>query len=655
MLVAMRNLNMGKRALLKRVIIALSTFLCVEIGFFIYQINFGTIGYVRNLDLGNKYLLSEDYESAISAFSKAIEIDGMNAEAYIGRGDAYKANGDYVSAWSDYEKAEEISGDTTILSEKIGPTEIAIVSGNGDGIDGAVVQLEGDSHTYELTTDNSGHISTVLFPEKYDVQITKEKYSAVQTELSVEKGGVIIDPIQLAVDGQLMNMGLETDAELATYAESMSYLYGMSCQFDYRKGEMSVEDLDTNKLLGYRIDDYDEDGRLELLVVGLDPDYSIRFDIYENENGEVVLTDTTNIEIDSVYGKVTLPFGKQNSDTTCGLLSCFVRKEGHKIYVQSSYATDIFVDGKTTLIAALEYRNKEFSDYQLCYDDGSSIENSFEKHNEELVTMGVPEPNFDNIFNKMEPLYIFFTDDIYEICHVEQYSMSSRKDYANGGRVLEVYVQNDFADSDELFDSAVSEEKRKAKSALKELYADTIWQYDEIARAALVNSGREDDQERCTYYTLADIDDNGVDELILRYEYPREVALMTSGDSGYGESVAIYTIKDGDVIKVLSNGERMVVSTFVHDGFVRIYKGDNLINKGFAREPMDAAFYKYENGVLADEPVLKLCISFDSTGDFWMVNDERTTQEECFSKYDEATNGGYGYRMFRYDKSEFAS
>lgn len=67
----------------------------------------------------------------------------------------------------------------------------------GEGIDEAIVYLEGPSHSYELTTDYSGHISTVLFPEKYDAWITKDQYSTVYTELSAEKGGVVVDQIQL--------------------------------------------------------------------------------------------------------------------------------------------------------------------------------------------------------------------------------------------------------------------------------------------------------------------------------------------------------------------------------------------------------------------------------------------------------------------------
>ena len=186
-----------KRKSLKHIILALSAFLCVEIGLLIYQINSGTTAYARNLDLGNKYLLSEDYDNAISAFSKAIEIDAMSADAYIGRGDAYRAKGDYVSAWEDYEKAEEISGDTSILGKKIGLTEITVISEDGKAVDDVAIVLTGKEHSYNLTTDENGHVSEVLFPEKYNVEITKENYEPAKIELSAEKGGSSVGQIQL--------------------------------------------------------------------------------------------------------------------------------------------------------------------------------------------------------------------------------------------------------------------------------------------------------------------------------------------------------------------------------------------------------------------------------------------------------------------------
>lgn len=162
-----------------------------------YKINSGTNAFARNLDLGNKYLLSEDYDSAISAFSKAIEIDSMNADAYIGRGDAYKAKGDYASAWEDYEKAQELSGNPDLIRDKIGLTEISIVSEDGSGVDGASVKLSGSDHSYEFVTNSSGRISEVIFPEKYKMEVVKDKFDPVESELSAEGGGAEIGQIQL--------------------------------------------------------------------------------------------------------------------------------------------------------------------------------------------------------------------------------------------------------------------------------------------------------------------------------------------------------------------------------------------------------------------------------------------------------------------------
>ena len=61
----------------------------------------------EQLDLGMKYLEELDYEQAILAFTKAIEIDPKQAEAYIARGGAYIASGEtadnLAAALADYE------------------------------------------------------------------------------------------------------------------------------------------------------------------------------------------------------------------------------------------------------------------------------------------------------------------------------------------------------------------------------------------------------------------------------------------------------------------------------------------------------------------------------------------------------------------------
>ncbi len=59
-------------------------------------------------ELGIRYLSEGNYEEAIIAFTAAIEIDPMRAEAYIGRGDAYFQSGQLDNAEADYRKAMEL-------------------------------------------------------------------------------------------------------------------------------------------------------------------------------------------------------------------------------------------------------------------------------------------------------------------------------------------------------------------------------------------------------------------------------------------------------------------------------------------------------------------------------------------------------------------
>ena len=255
--------KMSARQKLKRVIAVLGALLCVEIGFLAYQMNDSAGRVSRNLDLGNKYLLAEDYDSAISAFSKAIEIDSMNADAYIGRGDAYKAKEDYANAWADYEKAQELSGDTDILRNKIGATEITVVAPNGSGVDGAAVQLIGSDHSYDFVTDSTGQISEVIFPEKYSVEINKESFETAKTELSAESGGIAVGQIKL--------------------------------KSVYEKAIADYKSFISSKNNSYKIYDIDKDGYPELFFSELHYQEREAFtDIYTYSDGEFTLLDRTH-------------------------------------------------------------------------------------------------------------------------------------------------------------------------------------------------------------------------------------------------------------------------------------------------------------------------------------------------------------------------
>lgn len=176
-----------------------------------------------------------------------------------------------------------------------------------------------------------------------------------------------------------------------------------------------------------------------------------------------------------------------------------------------------------------------------------------------------------------------------------------------------------------------------AKKEQHKLYDLTIKEYDRKMRQYGVRYG---ESGRATYYAYADIDKNGIDELILRYDSLQQSSHNTNVDTGYGESTYIYTIKNGKVKTVLSSGE---FDPRRHSNFVQIYQGSNLINRGFSHMPVDHVFYRYKDGILSSKATLQLV-----GGGMWRVNNRRVSVQEWKKKYNKATNGGVGYPMSRY-------
>ena len=63
------------------------------------------------LSTAQKYLVEMDYERAIAEFNKVIELDPMNADAYLGLAEAYEKSGDVDKAVETLEKGFELTGD----------------------------------------------------------------------------------------------------------------------------------------------------------------------------------------------------------------------------------------------------------------------------------------------------------------------------------------------------------------------------------------------------------------------------------------------------------------------------------------------------------------------------------------------------------------
>lgn len=85
----------------------------------------------RQLELGQKYLEEMNYEEAVVAFNNVIEIDPLNADAYLGLVEVYIRTGDFETALAYAQKGYDLTGDER-LKEKIGMIESGnITASNG--------------------------------------------------------------------------------------------------------------------------------------------------------------------------------------------------------------------------------------------------------------------------------------------------------------------------------------------------------------------------------------------------------------------------------------------------------------------------------------------------------------------------------------------
>lgn len=98
------------------IVIVIAIAIAIIAGFCIYNTPENRL--TRALDLGQKYLLEEDYEQAVVEFNKAIEIDPMSAYAYLGAAEAYIGLGDLESAKETVEHGLEAVADSR-LEEKL--------------------------------------------------------------------------------------------------------------------------------------------------------------------------------------------------------------------------------------------------------------------------------------------------------------------------------------------------------------------------------------------------------------------------------------------------------------------------------------------------------------------------------------------------------
>lgn len=128
----------------------------------------------EQLDLGAKYLEEMDYEQALVAFHAALEIEPMNADAYLGIVEVYIRTNEFETALEYAKEGYEVTGDER-LKEKIDMIESGdIFASNGwcmkmSGYDGQGNLVFWHEYTYNL----QGQQASVA---KFNAQGVQEQY-----------------------------------------------------------------------------------------------------------------------------------------------------------------------------------------------------------------------------------------------------------------------------------------------------------------------------------------------------------------------------------------------------------------------------------------------------------------------------------------------
>lgn len=102
----------------KKIILSAGILLLAVIGAMIAFRGGSSKNLAAQLDLGNRYLEDMDYEQAVVAFTKAIQIDPMSVEAHLGLVEAYIRSGEFEEALEAAKKGYELTKDAR-LKEKV--------------------------------------------------------------------------------------------------------------------------------------------------------------------------------------------------------------------------------------------------------------------------------------------------------------------------------------------------------------------------------------------------------------------------------------------------------------------------------------------------------------------------------------------------------
>ncbi len=166
----------------------IAVLLAVAVGIGVYNAPANRLG--RHLELANKYLLEMKYEQAIVEFDKAIAIDPMSVEAYLGKAEAYVDLDDIFMAIETLETGFDRSQGNADIKQKLVKLYFVVIEEKSQNAD-YEEELKIYDRLLELVPDEEqmidglceclkAYIEILLEQERYDeIRALAEKYRSV--------------------------------------------------------------------------------------------------------------------------------------------------------------------------------------------------------------------------------------------------------------------------------------------------------------------------------------------------------------------------------------------------------------------------------------------------------------------------------------------
>ena len=202
----------------------------------------------RQLDLGNRYLEEQNYEQAIVEFDKAIKIDPMSVEAYLGKAQAYVDLGDIDMTLQTLEEGLERTGNEQIKDRLVEcylnqANEYTRKTDYKKALEIYDRLLELDSENIQVDSDLGncllGYLNLLIEQGRYDeVRVIIEKYKDKASGIDFQDILAYIEELEQKTISEQSSADIEIQYDQVTVQENSSNDEGLKLEEAFKLLEL---------------------------------------------------------------------------------------------------------------------------------------------------------------------------------------------------------------------------------------------------------------------------------------------------------------------------------------------------------------------------------------------------------------------------------